>query len=481
MGSHCRYQGAILIAAILLIVSGQSQAATRQYVALPPAGAAVKSNTGSPVTSNGTLRVDGPIQGEYIPRTGSGTKGVPIKVQPRYDFSIPRTIKHAKDGLRFGWPGMAASVGIGFALDQMDAWLDPLLGVPIKLGDGDVVPGDLPMHYKWIPHSQNLGSAPTPHMACVLYENMESTTDYYEFSHLEATASSGLYNCYLNRFRRTDGKHLEGPSTSFAGWSNSFSVRLSGSECPLGSTWDGVSCRGEGAPRAFTDADYDLLGDIMNRQNAEWLRDLLRDVCESSPSPSRCFDEMLERTALSGPATLSGPTTTSTTTTTAADGTQQQTTTTTKTEYNIRYGDNYFDYSERKTSTITHPDGSTSQEVTEEPETETPSQEEPAYSVQDSDFPEVGPFYEQKYPDGLQGVWSNASAQLNDSAFMSFLNSFVPNFSGSCPSWSMSFDIASWASYGSHNFPSLCYVFDFIKVIILVSAAFLCRSIIFGG
>lgn len=462
MGSHRRYQGAILIAALLLIVSAQANAATRQYVTVPPAGAAVKSNTGLPVTSGGVLRVDGPLQGEYIPRTGSGTKGVPIKVQPRYDFSIPRTINHAKNGLRAGWPGMAAAVGIGLALDQVDAFLTPEGPVvPVY----DPVPGRIWSVSQFSPPKY---TGATPEAACRAY--LADAVGNVEYFHSIVLTGGSFANCWWSPRVPSRAELATG-------------VSLLDPNCPVGSEVDPSTggCRVSVGTRPLSEVEYDLIGDFMTQQNAEWLRDLLRDVCEAGPNPPSCYEAMLERTALNGPATVPGPTTTSTTTTTAADGTQQQTTTTTKTEYNIRYGDSYFDYSERKTSIVTHPDGSTTEEVTAEPETETPSQEEPAYSFQDSEFPEVAPFYEQKYPDGLQGVWANASAQLNNSAFMSFLNSFVPTFSGSCPSWSMSFDIASWASYGTHNFPSLCYVFDFIKVIILVSAAFLCRAIIFGG
>jgi len=102
-------------------------------------------------------------------------------------------------------------------------------------------------------------------------------------------------------------------------------------------------------------------------------------------------------------------------------------------------------------------------------------------SFSDTPFPEVDPFYEQKYPDGLEGVWSARKAELEDSAFVEFLGSFVPSFSGSCPGWSVNVNVASWAQFGIHDFQSLCWVFDFVKVVLLVSAAFLCRALIFGG
>ena len=42
-------------------------------------------------------------------------------------------------------------------------------------------------------------------------------------------------------------------------------------------------------------------------------------------------------------------------------------------------------------------------------------------------------------------------------------------------------NIASWANYGYQQFGSICYVLDFVKAILMVSALFLCRALIFGG
>ena len=99
----------------------------------------------------------------------------------------------------------------------------------------------------------------------------------------------------------------------------------------------------------------------------------------------------------------------------------------------------------------------------------------------DTPFPDVGPFYTQKFPGGFKDVWDKNKAAFDSSPFIEFLHSFVPSFSGSCPSWAMSFDIMPYAHFGSRSFGSLCSIFAIVKVIMLVTAMFTCRSLIFGG
>jgi hypothetical protein len=193
---------------------------------------------------------------------------------------------------------------------------------------------------------------------------------------------------------------------------------------------------------------------------------------------------------ITGPAVLSGPITTKTTQTPNADGTTTTRTETTKTDFKLTYGKDYFDVETEKKTTVTE-DGQLVSETTEKDETPaqdvadtTPGEEqqpEPEYTFNDSPFPEVKPFYQQKYPDGLSGVWNQAKADIDNSSFMRFLSSFIPSFSGSCPTFGLNFAIGNMANFGSVDFQSLCYVFDFVKIILLVTAVFAARQLTFGG
>lgn len=241
----------------------------------------------------------------------------------------------------------------------------------------------------------------------------------------------------------------------------------------------------------LADSDLSSLDPWVSQQSATWLGGLIKDVCDGSLNPGKCYDTMVDRSKgmISGPALLAGPITSKTTSTMNPDGSLSTKTDTTKTDFKIGYGKDYFDVTTEKKTTTTK-DGELVSETTEKDDTpvtdpaDSPQESEepePEYVFNDSPFPEVDPFYEQKYPDGLEGVWDQAKSDIDSSNFLGFLRSFVPSFSGSCPSFGMSFAIGNMANLGSHEFQSLCYVFDFVKIIIMVSAAFLARQITFGG
>lgn len=99
----------------------------------------------------------------------------------------------------------------------------------------------------------------------------------------------------------------------------------------------------------------------------------------------------------------------------------------------------------------------------------------------DPTMPEQPSLYTQKYADGLSGVWNQHSSALSQTAFMKSLQTLAPSISGgSCPTFAIDTD-NGWIKGGSPTIPTPCWVFDFIKACLLLSAAFLCRSIIFGG
>lgn len=270
--------------------------------------------------------------------------------------------------------------------------------------------------------------------------------------------------------------------------------------------WAGATQQGTCAPPAYvagdscltggpsfsdlSESDYDAIDPWMNKQGAAWLSDLLKEICDGSNNPSACYSEMKSGGSLTGPTVVQGPSSTATQTYLKPDGTQGTRVTSTKTEFGISYGDNYFDVTPKTTTEKTE-DGtpvSTEVETDNTPLPEAPpdpakpdESPEPQYSFQDTDFPEVEPFYKQQYPDGLKGVWNSKQKDFKDSAFLKFLSGFVPTFAGVCPSFGLDFNIATWAMFGHIDFMSLCWVFDFIKIIMMVTTVFTCRALIFGG
>jgi hypothetical protein len=90
----------------------------------------------------------------------------------------------------------------------------------------------------------------------------------------------------------------------------------------------------------------------------------------------------------------------------------------------------------------------------------------------------AGSWYTSKYPSGLHGVWDTRTAALMASPLGAAIhNMAVPVGSGSEPSWSFTL----WGGMGTHTLSLPSWIWAAVKAIMLLSAAFVCRRIIFGG
>jgi len=91
-------------------------------------------------------------------------------------------------------------------------------------------------------------------------------------------------------------------------------------------------------------------------------------------------------------------------------------------------------------------------------------------------------FYTATYQNGLQGVWGDFKAQVNSTQFVSGINGFVPSGwdSGTAPSWNIDFS-GLHAGWGSIEVSPASNIWFFIKIVFVVTTLFLCRTIIFGG
>lgn len=452
MGIHYWSKSAVLTLLVVLSI-GHAHAATRKNVSMPSDSQVIGSGNGSS-KSGSTLSVPGnPIEGEYIPSSyGGGSKGTKLPIKPTYDYSIPRTVKGMTTNLRGGVYGAVLGIGLQYMLDAVDGIIDE--GV-VKVPSTGVVPGD----YWQADLAGKIGRGSTPRAACDAW--VANFSYYYIHSAELDSPTSGF--CHFDT--------KQPPTKAYA----ASLYRIA--QCPAGTQAgpDGA-CYGPGEYQPATDADYDLMEAAAAAKDSEWLKDRLREHCEGSLNPQGCYDELRENTWLEGPASVTeaGPTVSTT-------GPAGTTTTTNNTTIDITYGDNYYDYRKTKTSVVTKPDGTTETTTETEPETEQPREEEPEGSFTDSALPQIEPFYDPIYKVGVGGVWQQRMTEIDNSPFIDFMHSFVPSFSSSCPAFALGFNIASWANYGTVSFWSLCWIFDFIKVVMLVTAAFLCRALIFGG
>jgi hypothetical protein len=98
-----------------------------------------------------------------------------------------------------------------------------------------------------------------------------------------------------------------------------------------------------------------------------------------------------------------------------------------------------------------------------------------------STLPAVTDFYTQKYPNGFGGIWTTRSAQMQNSAFLGLITALNPNFgnAGTCPSFQMPGPLLGVSMGG--NFAPPCWIWDALKAILIVTALFMARRIIFGG
>lgn len=201
----------------------------------------------------------------------------------------------------------------------------------------------------------------------------------------------------------------------------------------------------------------------------------------SMGATSGCFDVIdTDPVAPPSPTTTETTTTETTTTTTNPDGSTTTTTTSTSGSSSSGgssggSGGSSSGSSVKTITTTVNPDGSTTTTVSE-------VKEEPSLNTPSVDTSGSGSFWETNYPDGLAGIWAKHQAALSTSSVANWLNSWSFDSSGSCPSFSFSFDVG-FISFGSQSIPTdiYCYVFPVVRIFFIISALLLARRLVFGG
>lgn len=469
MGIYRWYSAALLVVAL----STSANAAT---ITVPVAKKSVQDllNAANPVLNENPLgyvqAYDSPFQYQQRPYS------VPVKQK----ITIPTpAIKDAVKGALKQQAAVAVASAAISAAVAAAGWVIDTAGQPVKKTEGQPVPGDEPGNFYWTAQNQQ-GQFMSAAAAC---EAKRTASTSYDSS--KAVIDSGGNTGYC--LGMWSWSTQESRYTELTRW---------GESCPKDSTYSpnqGACVGTSNAP--LTDTDYDKLNTYIDSQSAEFRARLARDACEGSLAPGRCYQALQDAASFlnSGPSSIQGPTSSSTTTHKNADGTSSISTTTSDTKFKAEYNSDGATLKPEKTTTTQNPDGSTSETVEKEEDNSTtvqkpgePEEEEENpldkdYTFTNPDMPEVPSFYEQKYPDGLKSVWDDNKSRFDNSAFISFMKSFVPSFSGSCPTWGLPMNIMAQASYGYVTFANICYVFDFVKIVIIATAAFTARKIMFGG
>lgn len=198
---------------------------------------------------------------------------------------------------------------------------------------------------------------------------------------------------------------------------------------------------------------------------------------------------------INGPTSVKGKSTTATepvqlvpgTTTVAAPGTTTATqpgtkTTTTTATHPITYSGSSVSHS-TVNNTTTNITNNVTNVTTTETKTEEVKDDKEDQMPADSPLGDLPNLYEQKYPDGLSGVWNQRSQEFKSSGLFSLAEQLMPTSlnGGTCPSFSLDLSIGPWADYGTHEVPMPCWIWDTCKYILLLMAAVSARRIVFGG
>ena len=216
------------------------------------------------------------------------------------------------------------------------------------------------------------------------------------------------------------------------------------------------------------------------------LPDIAREILESG-------GDIESTESVTGPTSAPGTEPSSTTSTiSAADPTpsnpnaRSTTTTTTNTtnNYTYNYNNNTINRTDKETKTecktTTSGAGVTTGPTCTATDTETADKDDG--QANDTPLGDLPKLYERKYPEGITGVWQQKSAALKASPIFTLAASLMPTVNaGQCPTFTVPLEFASWASYGNGDFSPPCSVWAFGRIVIIVSALLLARSLVFGG
>lgn len=99
-------------------------------------------------------------------------------------------------------------------------------------------------------------------------------------------------------------------------------------------------------------------------------------------------------------------------------------------------------------------------------------------------FGEYGDFWKKKYPNGISGVLTDKFSEIKETPLFGLVGKLAPGdlpTSGACPHFNFSANIGAHMNFGQGSIDTPCYVFDAVRVILLITSLLLARRLIFGG
>lgn len=435
-----------------------------------------------------------------LPYKNKGGAGAVIEVRPKVDPS--KVAAKAKDAIKAGAAGLASGGGY-VALASIacsllcDAAVDALRdwGVDgLNLGaDGDIsldvidssAPYQVSDGYFWRNGNDGV-SYYSPYAAAQAFAAILSRS-FGSPWHLESceVVSSDRYRCYI-RFTLNNNVN----------WYDMY--RGAASDCPAGHYVVSGQCHGD-APKSSQSLgqyfDYKYTGEGWSHHWAKMTAKVIEEggnvftdgtsvgitgpaLVPLTVTERKTGVRLLPNTTTIAPSTYDGPT---------ESGTQTETTTTSaKNIYqSAPFGQNTGPSVKTSTQaqTVTTITNNVTNVTNIVNETTTETDEAPEETVSDSPMPDLPELYEQKYKDGLTGVVTAKIAELKQTPLFQLPSSLMGDLpsSGQCPAWQLDLNLSSWANFGIHSIGADCAIWDFAALVVLISAAILCRALIFGG
>lgn len=248
--------------------------------------------------------------------------------------------------------------------------------------------------------------------------------------------------------------------------------------CPAGTTNTGTSCTS--APTSAPSSDGDIQNAIADGLTANPSRapDVLKNIYDQGGwVPLDAADQAGWNITT---PTVEGKPQVTTTTSTAADGSTLTTTKTTTPKATVSSsGDNVTN------NTLTYNITNVTSSVTRNQygdvvSSSTSTEDKDSEVFQDAAMPEQPNLYTQKFPDGLAGVWRDNKPDVKATEFYQGVASMFPSFGGGqCPAWTTSFNLGAAGNFGNGSFTVPCWIFQALGLVILATAAFTARKIIF--
>jgi hypothetical protein len=305
----------------------------------------------------------------YIERLGRHT---PVGVTPTRSVPLSRIVSSAKSLMRLSPSAIASSLAFGSILDAADWAIDELTGQIVSTRYSELPPST--SYYRWkISRGGYNNYKSSPLSVCQDMINVINDNTYEVwFTGLEKESET-QYRCRYSYYRYS--------SPNAIGTGSDLAYRQ-GTGCPENAVYDQETAACSSViSLPVTPAEID---DLPVTGDAPFYDQLMRDACNLSSSPSRCFEELSDQHKLEGPATVEGPKTTSTSTQTNADGSTSSVEKQTQTDFDIAYGDDHFVYSP-KTTTETKVNGqvteTTTEQETADPDSEQKPEEKPVSEI----------------------------------------------------------------------------------------------------